>query len=86
MLHTPDHTPGSVSLRVDDVLLSGDTLSVAGVGRPDLEGDDEDAVLDAASDRYASVRRLRDLTTTPSSSRVTRATRRSGRSRPRCTG
>lgn len=61
VLHTPGHTPGSVSLRYGDALLSGDTLFVRGVGRPDLEGDDEDAVRGAASDLFASVERLREL-------------------------
>jgi glyoxylase-like metal-dependent hydrolase (beta-lactamase superfamily II) len=38
-LHTPGHTPGSLSLLVDRaLLLSGDTLFVDDVGRPDLGG------------------------------------------------
>jgi glyoxylase-like metal-dependent hydrolase (beta-lactamase superfamily II) len=38
-LGTPGHTPGSTSLLVDDVfLLTGDTLFVDDVGRPDLGG------------------------------------------------
>jgi glyoxylase-like metal-dependent hydrolase (beta-lactamase superfamily II) len=38
-LRTPGHTPGSMSYLVDDkYLLSGDTLFVQGVGRPDLGG------------------------------------------------
>jgi glyoxylase-like metal-dependent hydrolase (beta-lactamase superfamily II) len=36
-LHTPGHTPGSTSLLVDGrYLLTGDTLFVNGIGRPDL--------------------------------------------------
>jgi glyoxylase-like metal-dependent hydrolase (beta-lactamase superfamily II) len=36
-LHTPGHTPGSTSLLVNDqYLLSGDTLFVSSIGRPDL--------------------------------------------------
>lgn len=36
---TPGHTPGSISILVDGrYLFSGDTLFVAGVGRPDLGG------------------------------------------------
>lgn len=39
---TPGHTPGSISLMVNGrYLLSGDTLFVAGVGRPDLGGEVE---------------------------------------------
>lgn len=37
VLHTPGHTEGSTIFRLgDEVLLSGDTLFVDGVGRPDL--------------------------------------------------
>ncbi len=38
VLHTPGHSPGSISLRGDDFLLSGDTLFYEGVGRTDLPG------------------------------------------------
>src|SRR5262249_45406134 len=39
VLRTPGHTPGSTSYLVGDRhLLTGDTLFVAGVGRPDLGG------------------------------------------------
>lgn len=39
VLGTPGHTPGSTSFLVDGgYLLTGDTLFVAGVGRPDLGG------------------------------------------------
>lgn len=39
-LHAPGHTPGSMGVLVADrFLLSGDTLFVRGVGRPDLGGE-----------------------------------------------
>jgi glyoxylase-like metal-dependent hydrolase (beta-lactamase superfamily II) len=38
VLHTPGHSPGSVSLLSDGFLLSGDTLFFEGVGRTDLPG------------------------------------------------
>jgi hydroxyacylglutathione hydrolase len=40
VLHTPGHTPGSVSLRIGDRLFSGDTLFAGDVGRTDLPGGD----------------------------------------------
>jgi glyoxylase-like metal-dependent hydrolase (beta-lactamase superfamily II) len=41
--HTPGHTPGSTSLVIDDrFLISGDTLFVNSVGRPDLGGHAEE--------------------------------------------
>jgi len=38
IIHTPGHSPGSVSLLSDGVLFSGDTLFSGGVGRTDLPG------------------------------------------------
>ena len=43
VLSTPGHTTGSISLLVDGVLLSGDSLFLDGTPRPDLQKDDADA-------------------------------------------
>ncbi len=40
VLHTPGHTPGSVSLLFDNVIFSGDTLFFGSIGRTDLPGGD----------------------------------------------
>jgi len=37
-IHTPGHSPGSVSFLGDGFILSGDTLFCGGVGRTDLPG------------------------------------------------
>ncbi|NEU58696.1 MBL fold metallo-hydrolase [Halorussus sp. MSC15.2] len=58
VLHTPGHTPGSVSFQYDDALLNGDTLFIRSVGRPDLEDSDEDAIRTAARDLFDSLDRL----------------------------
>src|SRR5206468_777509 len=59
VLHTPGHTPESVCLLVTDLkrgpnpwfVLTGDTLFVGAVGRPDLPGN----ARDSAGDLYASI-------------------------------
>jgi glyoxylase-like metal-dependent hydrolase (beta-lactamase superfamily II) len=38
VLHTPGHSPGSMSLYTDGYVFTGDTLFVGGVGRTDLPG------------------------------------------------
>ncbi len=38
VIHTPGHTRGGVCFRIDDFILSGDTLFRASVGRSDLHG------------------------------------------------
>jgi hydroxyacylglutathione hydrolase len=38
VLHTPGHSPGSISILGDGVVFTGDTLFVGGIGRTDLPG------------------------------------------------
>lgn len=38
VMHTPGHSPGSVTLQVGDVLFTGDTLFAGSCGRTDLPG------------------------------------------------
>ena len=45
--HTPGHTPGSVCLRVDDVLLTGDTLFAGSCGRTDFPGGSWSQLMDS---------------------------------------
>ncbi len=54
VLRTPGHTPGSVTLRVEDVLLTGDTLFCGSCGRTDFPGG-------SFADMQRSLKRLADL-------------------------
>ncbi|MEG2455387.1 MAG: MBL fold metallo-hydrolase [Oscillospiraceae bacterium] len=54
VLHTPGHSPGSVTLRGGDTLFTGDTLFKGSMGRTDLPGGDDAAI-------FASLKRLGNL-------------------------
>jgi hydroxyacylglutathione hydrolase len=38
VIHTPGHTPGGISLVVNNIVFTGDTLFAGGIGRTDLPG------------------------------------------------
>jgi glyoxylase-like metal-dependent hydrolase (beta-lactamase superfamily II) len=60
-IHTPGHTEGSVTFNVDgEALLTGDTLFLESVGRPDLEGGNKEAIRGRAQTLYNSLQRLLD--------------------------
>ena len=54
VLHTPGHSPGSVTLKVEDVLFTGDTLFAGSCGRTDLRGGSYEEIM-------ASLKRLGQL-------------------------
>ena len=61
VMDTPGHTPESVSYRLDDAaLLTGDTLFLGGVGRPDLETADG-AAAERARLLHGSLARILEL-------------------------
>jgi glyoxylase-like metal-dependent hydrolase (beta-lactamase superfamily II) len=45
ILHTPGHTPGSMCIKAEDQLFTGDTLFKLGVGRTDLGAGDHDLLI-----------------------------------------
>jgi len=47
VLHTPGHTPGGISLLIDDAIFTGDTLFSGSVGRFDLPGGSEEVLLNS---------------------------------------
>jgi len=49
-VHTPGHTPGSTSYRLDDALVTGDTLFIDGCGRCDFVGGDPVVMFETLKD------------------------------------
>ena len=47
VLHTPGHSPGSVTLKVGDVLFTGDTLFCGSCGRTDLRGGSYEQIMES---------------------------------------
>jgi hydroxyacylglutathione hydrolase len=45
VVHTPGHSPGSISLIAPEAVFSGDTLFAGSIGRTDLPGGDTQALL-----------------------------------------
>ena len=50
-IHTPGHTPGSLSFYSDGMLFSGDTLFAGSIGRTDLPGGDYDQEMASIIDK-----------------------------------
>jgi len=47
VLHTPGHTPGGISLLIDDSIFTGDTLFSGSIGRSDLPGGSQEVLLNS---------------------------------------
>jgi hydroxyacylglutathione hydrolase len=51
IIHTPGHTPGSICLKCDEIVFTGDTLFAGGVGRTDLPGGSEAELIKSIRER-----------------------------------
>lgn len=51
IIHTPGHTPGSVSIRLGDIIFTGDALFCGGIGRTDFDYGDEGLLLKSIRER-----------------------------------
>ncbi|MBS4534230.1 MBL fold metallo-hydrolase [Clostridium sp. D2Q-14] len=47
IIHTPGHTPGSISIKIDKTIFTGDTLFKGSIGRTDLIGGSYDDIIDS---------------------------------------
>jgi len=56
VMHTPGHTPGSISLKLGNVAFTGDTLFKDGVGRTDFEYGDQDALFRSIRDKLLTLK------------------------------
>ena len=55
VIHTPGHTPGGICLKMDDVLFSGDTLFMEGVGRTDFMYGDQNKLISAIKEKLLTL-------------------------------
>ncbi len=51
VIHTPGHTKGSICLKVNDCLFSGDTLFAGSIGRTDLYGGSSDQIIESIKNK-----------------------------------
>lgn len=55
IIHTPGHTPGGISVKLDGVVFTGDTLFAGGIGRTDLPSGDEKALFKSIREKLFSL-------------------------------
>jgi len=51
IIHTPGHTRGSICIKCDNIVFSGDTLFAGSIGRTDLDGGSFDDIINSIKDR-----------------------------------
>ena len=51
IIHTPGHTPGSISIKLDSAIFTGDALFHGSIGRTDFDYGDERVLLDSIRKR-----------------------------------
>lgn len=56
ILHTPGHTPGSVSVKVNDTVFTGDALFAGSVGRTDFDYGDTNLLMRSISEKLFTLK------------------------------
>jgi hydroxyacylglutathione hydrolase len=54
VLHTPGHTPGSISLLIDKMIFTGDALFCGSIGRTDFPGSSYQKLISSIKDKILS--------------------------------
>jgi hydroxyacylglutathione hydrolase len=55
VLHTPGHSPGSISLAAGGVVFTGDTIFAGSIGRTDLPGGSYETLISSAREKIMSL-------------------------------
>lgn len=51
ILHTPGHTKGSICIKIEDILITGDTLFLGSIGRSDLYGGNHETLIKSIKEK-----------------------------------
>lgn len=51
IIHTPGHTPGCISIKIEDSLFTGDTLFAGSIGRTDFPGSSFEKIMDSVKNK-----------------------------------
>lgn len=51
VIHTPGHTKGGICLKIEDILITGDTLFAGSIGRTDLSGGNYETIISSIKEK-----------------------------------
>jgi len=55
VIHTPGHTPGGISIQVDNIIFTGDTLFAGSIGRTDFPGGSFDELITSIKEKLLTL-------------------------------